>query len=132
MFSKTNLIATVVGSVWAYLGGILLWGMLGSSLFSEPNTNTGDQVHVIIACLISTFVVSTIYSKWSGGDYSLSKGATYGLWYGILIGFGERWYDYAFQMYTSTLNDAIINGILNIVFGVILGVLISLVYGKVK
>jgi uncharacterized membrane protein (DUF485 family) len=132
MFSKTNLIATIVGAIWAYIAGWLLWSYLGASLFSSPNTNTGDQVHVIIACVISTFVVSTIYSKWAGGDYSLSKGATYGLWYGILIGFGERWYDYAFQMYTSTLNDAIINGILNIVFGVVLGVLISLVYGKVK
>jgi len=132
MFSKTNLIATVVGAAWAYIGGLLLWDTIGSSLFSSPNTNPGDQIHVIIACVISTFAVSTIYSKWAGGDYSLSKGATYGLWYGILIGFGERWYDFAFQMYTSTLNDAIINGVLNIVFGVILGVLISLVYGKVK
>ena len=79
-----------------------------------------------------TNLISTIYSKWSGGDHSLAHGATYGLWIGILIGFGERWYDYAFQMYTSTLNDAIINGVLNIVFAVILGVLISLVYGKVK
>jgi uncharacterized membrane protein (DUF485 family) len=132
MFSKTNLIATVVGSVWAYIAGLLFWGYLGSSLFSAPNTNQGDQIHVIIACVISTFVVSTIYSKWAGGDFSLSKGATYGLWYGILIGFGERWYDYAFQSYPFTLNDAIINGVMNIVFGVILGVLISLVYGKVK
>lgn len=132
MFSKTNLIATIVGAIWAYVGGLLLWSYLGSSLFSAPSTNPGDQVHVIIACVISAFAVSTIYSKWAGGDHSLSNGATYGLWIGIMIGFGERWYDYAFQMYTSTLNDAIINGVLNIVFAVILGVLISLVYGKVK
>ena len=132
MFSKTNLISTVVGAVWAYLGGILLWDTIGSSLFSSPNTNVPDQMHVIIACIISAFAVSTIYSKWAGGDHSLTKGATLGLWYGILIGFGERWYDFAFQMYASTLNDAIINGVLNIVFGVVLGALISLVYGKVK
>jgi hypothetical protein len=132
MFSKTNLISTVVGAVWAYVGGMLLWDTLGSSLFSSPNTNPGDQMHIIIACVISAFAISTIYSKWSGGNHSLSHGATYGLWIGILIGFGERWYDFAFQMYTSTLNDAIINGVLNIVFGVVLGVLISLVYGKVK
>jgi hypothetical protein len=111
---------------------MLLWGYLGSSLFSTPNSNTGDLPHVIIACVISAFAVSTIYSKWAGGDYSLSRGATYGLWIGIMIGFGERWYDYAYQMYTSTLNDAIINGVLNIVFAVILGILISLVYEKVK
>ena len=61
-----------------------------------------------------------------------TKGATYGLWIGILIGFGERWYDYAFQMYTATLNDAIIGGVMNLVYGVGFGVLISMVYGKVK
>lgn len=132
MFSKTNLISTIVGAVWAYVGGMLLWDTLGSSLFSAPNTNVPDQMHLIIACVISAFAVSTIYSKLAGGEHSLSHGATYGLWVGILIGFGERWFDHAFQMYPFTLNDAIINGVLNIVLFVVLGVLISLVYGKVK
>lgn len=132
MFSKTNLISTVVGAVWAYVAGILLWQYLGASLFSAPSSNPGDTVHVIIACVISAFAISTIYSKWAGGEHSLTKGATYGLWIGIFIGFGERWYDFAFQMYTSTLNDAIISGVMNIVYGVVLGVLISMVYGKVK
>lgn len=132
MFSKTNLIATIVGAVWAYVAGLLLWIYLGASLFSTPSSNPGDTVHVIIACVISAFAISTIYSKWAGGDHSLTKGATYGLWIGIFIGFGERWYDYAFQMYTATLNDAIISGVMNIVYGVVLGALISMVYEKVK
>jgi len=132
MFSKTNLISTVVGTIWAYVSGLLLWNYLGASLFSNPSSNPGDTLHVIIACVISAFAISTIYSKWAGGDHSLTKGATYGLWIGILIGFGERWYDYAFQMYTATLNDAIIGGVMNLVYGVGFGVLISMVYGKVK
>lgn len=132
MFSKTNLISTVVGAVWAYVGGMLLWDTIGSSLFSSPSTNVPDQLHLIIACVISAFAVSTIYSKLAGSEHSIAHGASYGLWVGIFIGFGERWFDHAFQMYTSTLNDAIINGVLNIVFFVILGALISLVYGKVK
>lgn len=132
MFSKTNLISTVVGAAWAYFGGMLLWDTLGSSLFSAPSTNIPDQLHLIIACVISAFAISTIYSKLAGGDHSLSHGATYGLWVGILIGFGERWFDYAFQMYTTTLKDSIISGIMNIVLFVVMGILISMIYGKLS
>jgi len=131
MFSKTNLISTVVGAVWAYLGGWLIWGILGASLFSVPNESVPDQTHLIIACVISAFAFSVIYSKLAGGEHSLSHGATYGLWAGIFIGFGERWFDFAFGTIT-VLQDAIINGVLNIVFFVVLGALVSAVYGKVK
>ena len=132
MFSKSNLISTVVGALWAYFGGMLLWNILGSYLFENTSDNTPDQLHLIIACVILAFAFSTIYSKLSGGGHSLSHGAQFGLWVGVFIGFGERWFDYAFQWYPLTLNDAIISGVLNIVFFVILGVLASLVYGKMS
>ena len=131
MFSKSNLISTVVGALWAYFGGMLLWDILGPSLFENVNDNAPDQLHLIIACVISAFAFSTIYSKLSGGGHSLSHGAQYGLWVGIFAGFGERWFDFAFGNITL-LSDAIINGILNIVFFVVLGVLVSLVYGKIS
>ena len=131
MFSKTNLISTLVGALWAYFGGMLLWDILGSSLFENANDNTPDQLHLIIACVILAFAFSTIYSKLAGGGHSLSHGAQFGLWAGIFIGFGERWFDFAFG-HISTLQDAIINGILNIVFFVVLGILVSVVYGKLS
>ena len=129
MFSKSNLISTLVGALWAYFGGMLLWDILGPSLFENVNDNTPDQLHLIIACVILSFAFSTIYSKLAGGGHSLSHGAQFGLWAGIFIGFGERWFDFAFSA-TPVLMDAIINGVLNVVFFVILGVLASLVYGK--
>ena len=131
MFSKSNLISTVVGALWAYFGGMLLWDVLGASLFSDPSSDPANQLHLIIACVISAFVFSTIYSKLSGGGHSLSHGATYGLWVGVFIGFGERWFDFAFDQ-TPVLNDAIISGVLNIVFFVVLGILVSQVYGKMS
>jgi len=129
MFSKSNLISTVVGALWAFFGGKLLWEILGESLFSKVNDFEGDLLHLIIACVILAFAFSTIYSKLAGGGHSLSHGAQFGLWAGIFIGFGERWFDFAFNA-EPVLNDAIINGVLNVVFFVILGVLTSLVYGK--
>ncbi len=130
MFSKTNLISTVVGALWAYFGGMLLWGILGASLFENINDNAPDQLHLIIACVILAFAFSTIYSKLAGGGHSLSHGVQFGLWVGIFIGFGERWFDFAFQIYPTSLNDSIISGVMSIVFFVVLGVLASLVYGK--
>ncbi|MBN4085419.1 hypothetical protein JYT89_03655, partial [Flavobacteriaceae bacterium AH-315-B10] len=106
--------------------------ILGSSLFENAGGNEPDQLHLIIACVVLAFAFSTIYSKLAGGGHSLSHGAQFGLWVGIFIGFGERWFDYAFQMYPTSLNDSIISGVMNIVFFTILGVLASLVYGKMS
>ena len=93
MFSKTNLISTLVGTIWVYLGGYLLWVVIGPSL-GLSEADSVDQVHLIIACLISAFAFSTIYSK-LGGGHTTSNGAQFGLWAGIFIGLGERWFDVA-------------------------------------
>ena len=131
MFSKSNLVSTLVGGLWMYFGGYLLWDIIGSNLFENPGSAEADQMHLIIACIITAFVYATIYSKWSGGDHSLKNGANLGCWVGVLLGFGERWYDVAFGMQES-MQDAVINGVLNVVGGIVLGVLVSLVYGKLS
>jgi len=127
MFSKTNLISTLLGAIWLYFGGYFLWEVVGSSLFSSSQENNPEHLHLIIACLISAFAFSTIYSKLAGSN-STSQGAQFGLWVGILIGFGERWFDLAFSM--MNLNDTIVNGVLNLVVFVVLGIVVSLVSGK--
>ena len=138
MFSKTNLISTLVGAVWSFLGGYLLWNTLGTPLFEgHEGTATGlwkeapDQVHNIIAGLIMAFAFSTIYSKLADKGHSISHGATYGLLVGLFVGFGERWFDLAFANMTD-MTGAIINGVLNLVFYCVLGILTSVVYNKVK
>jgi len=131
MLSKTNLVSTLVNALWAYFGGYLLWEVLGSSIFENPGEAVPVQLHLIIACVISAFAFSTIYSKLSGGGHSLSHGAQFGLWVGIFTGFGERWFDFAFG-HINPLSDAIINGVINIVFFIVMGILTSLVYGKLS
>ena len=138
MFSKTNLISTLVGAVWSYIGGYLLWSKLGSSLFEgHEGSATGlwkespDQVHNIIAGIVVAFAFSTIYSKLSNSGHTISDGATYGLLVGLFIGFGERWYDFAFANMMD-MTGSIINGILNLVFYCILGILTSIIFNKVK
>ena len=35
MFSKSNLISTLVAKIWGFMGGYLLWGILADSFLSN-------------------------------------------------------------------------------------------------
>ena len=137
MFSKTNLISTIVTTLWAFLGGYLLWDTIGGSLMSEHETIVGllkaepDFLHLVLGCLVTAFVFCTVYSKWARGHHSLSEGAQFGLWIGLLMGVGSGLINYA----TSNMMDisgTMINAVLYIVYFVIMGILTSLVYGKMS
>ena len=137
MFSKNNLISTVVTALWAFFGGYLLWGMLvdpflqshlGAGAGNMPETP--DFIHLALGCLIMAWAFSAIYSKWARGAHSVSQGAEFGLMVGILIGFGSGLINYA----TSNLLDitgTLANGVTYIVFFVMMGILASMVYNKV-
>lgn len=138
MFSKANLISTLVTTVWGALGGFLFWGLIGDPyLMDHQGTATGvmkeepDMVVVVLGSLIAGFIFSTIYSKWARGSHSLSHGAQFGILVGLLIGFGDRLIEYGVANILD-LNGTIVNGIIYIVFFIIMGILASLVYGKVK
>ena len=138
MFSKNNLISTVVTSLWAFFGGYLLWGILGDSFLSEhlgPGAGTFPEepnfMYLVLGCIIMAWAFSTIYSKWARGAHNVSQGAEFGLILAILIGFGSGLIDYS----TGNILDmtgTLINGVIYIIFLVIMGVLASIVYGKLS
>ncbi|OUR94566.1 hypothetical protein A9Q87_02720 [Flavobacteriales bacterium 34_180_T64] len=137
MFSKTNLMSTLVTTIWGFFGGYLLWGLIGDPILKDHTVSSGlmkdppDFMHLVIGCLIVGFVVSTIYSKWARGAHSMSQGAQYGIWLGILMGLGSGMIDFA----TSNLLDlsgTLINAVVYIVHFGIMGVFVSLIYGKMK
>ncbi|MDY7397051.1 hypothetical protein UMM65_17550, partial [Aureibaculum sp. 2210JD6-5] len=89
--------------------------------------NPPDFIHLAIGCVIMAFAFSTIYSKWARGIHSISQGAQFGLWVGIMVGFGSGIIDYA----TSNLLDfqgALVNGLIYVVFNIIMGVLAAVIY----
>jgi hypothetical protein len=138
MFSKANLISTLVTTVWGALGGFLLWGLIADPYFKDhQGTATGvmkeepDMMVVVLGSLIAGFIFSTIYSKWARGSHSLTHGAQFGFWIGLLIGFGDRLIEYGVANVLD-LNGTIVNGIVYVVFFIIMGILASLVYGKTK
>jgi len=134
MFSKSNLISTIVTAIWSFMGGYLLWGIIADPFFQDHlGSATGlmkdpiDFVHLAIGCLIQGFAFSYIYSKWGHNAYSAGDGLKYGFWIGILAGFGNGLIDFA----TSNMLDftgALVNGIVYIVFFAIMGALAGLIY----
>ena len=135
MFSKTNLISTLVATLWGFFGGWILWGMIGDPILAEHVSTTSimkempDFPILVIGCLIVGFAFSTTYSKWARSTHGVSNGAQFGIWLGILVGLGGGLIDHS----TSNILDlagTIINSIIYIIHFAIMGILVSLVYGK--
>ncbi|UJH66250.1 hypothetical protein [Allomuricauda sp. SCSIO 65647] len=132
MFSKSNLLATLVGGIAMFVLGYVMFGMLGESLMEGHSLinamkDPPDFVHLLLGCLISAFALSTLYGKWARGHHSAKEGAEFGLWVGVFFGLGEGLIWFA----TSTMMDLtghLINAVLNIIFYIIIGIIIALIY----
>ena len=137
MFSKTNIIATIVNAIWAFAGGYLLWGIIADPYLSTQTKLSGvmkeapDFMWLAIGCLIMAFAFSTIYSKWARGAHSNSQGIQFGAWLGLLIGGGSGIIDYATANIMG-LKGTAVNAVVYIVFFAVMGLLASLIYSKVK
>lgn len=136
MFSKTNLISTIITAIWGFFGGWLLWGIIGDPMLVDHVVTAGlmkempDMGPLAIGCLIVGFAFSTLYSKWAQDTHAFPQGIQFGIWIGILIGLGGGLIDHS----TSNLLDlsgTIINAIIYVVHFVIMGILANLVYKKI-
>lgn len=138
MFTKNNIISTIVTALWAFFGGYFLWGILGESLMAgQEGSATGimkempDFLHLAVGCLILALAFSTIYKKWGAGGYNVSSGIQFGALVGLLQGFGSGIIDFATSN-MLTFQGAIINGAIYLVFFIIMGLLAGLIFSKVK
>jgi hypothetical protein len=138
MFTKQNLISTIVAAIWSFIGGYLLWGVLAESFMSNHmGTATGVFKEVpefgvlALGCLIQAFAFSGIFRKWGAANYSAMDGLKYGFWIGIFAGFGNALIDYAVSNMLD-LTGALVNGLIYVLFFTIMGLLVGFMYGKVK
>jgi len=135
MFSKANIISTIVLTIWAFGGGYLLWGILGENLFADHMLTDGlmkevpNLAYIFIGCLIQAFAFSTIYGKFGATSYSAGSGFALGFWIALLGGLGEGIIDFATADILD-LQGTLINFVLFIVFFGIMGLLAGLVYSK--
>jgi hypothetical protein len=132
MFTKQNLLATVVATVTMFVLGYLIWGVATVGFF-EGHTITDvmkdppDFPILILSNLIAAFALSTVYGKWARGYHSAGGGFEFGFWIGIFMGLGVGllWYS------TSNLMDMtghLVEAVLDIVYYGIVGMVIALMY----
>lgn len=135
MFTKANIISTIVLTIWGFGGGYFLWGILGENLFADHILTDGlmreipDLVYIFAGCLIQAFAFSTIYGRFGLNSYSAGSGFALGFWIALLAGLGEGLIDFATANILD-LQGTLMNFVLFIVFFGIMGLLAGLVYGK--
>ena len=137
MFSKSNLISTLVAGIWSFMGGFLLWGVLTVSFFEEHSTEGFLNLMkeepnfpvLALGCFLQAFIFSAIYKSYGAGKYSAKDGLAYGILVGVLFGFGNGLIDYAVENAFDSVGF-IANGFVYILFFGIMGVLAGLVYRK--
>ena len=67
MFSKSNIVSTLVATIWGFGGGYLLWGLLADPYFRE-NALTGTLVNFgiyLVFYLVMGLLVGLVYAKTS-------------------------------------------------------------------
>ncbi len=134
MFSKTNLLATLVGAIVMFFLGYLIWGLATVDFFKEHSVinvmkEVPDLGLIALGNLIGAFILSTLYSKWARGHHSLGQGFEFGALIGACIGIGMGLIWYA----TSNLMDLTgyaAEAVLDIIFYGVTGMVFSLVYQK--
>ncbi len=135
MFSKSNLIATVVTAVVMFFLGFIIWGVALANFF-EPymitDVSKEPMEFPLIAAsqLVGAFILCSIYRKWARGHHSASEGFQFGVAIGAFTGvaMGLMWYATTTMMnFTGFLVEAIVE----IVYYGIVGVVIALIYKAV-
>ena len=115
MFSRANIIATLVGFFILFILGWVFYGILAADFFEAQSTNNvmkdpPEMALIALSCLIQGFVLSTLYGKFAGGEHSFGKGFGLGAWIGAFLGFGVglMWYATSDLMtFTGSITDMV-------------------------
>ncbi len=132
MFSKSNVLATLAAAIAMFLLGYLIWGVITVDLFEQyvvgdVMKDPPDFVFILLGNLFQAFAMSTLYGKWARGNHSAKQGAELGIWFGIFVGLGVWFVQYATTNFMD-LTGYLIEAALEIVYYALIGIVIALVY----
>lgn len=138
MFTKTNLVSTIVTAIWSFMGGYFLWGVLADGFLNNhlgAATGVGKEIPEFgilgLGCLIQAFAFSTIFSHWGKERYTTLDGLKFGMLVGVLVGFGNGSIEYA-TTHVLDITGAMGNGLIYVFFYTVMGFLAGLVYNKIN
>ena len=135
MFSKSNLLATIAGFVTLMLLGFIFYTSIAEQFFIDHTVTAGlqkmdgDMVmpYLMIGSFLISLMMSTIYGKWSKGHYNIKGGITFGVYIGILFGFGMGLIQFS-TMNIMDLQGHLGDAVWSIFYYGIAGIVISKVY----
>ncbi len=108
MNAQKRILATVVGTVVAFFGGWIIYGMLAEGLFEGHMDNSlsrGEENMIwwalILGNLFLAYLLAYIFEHWNGGVKGIMAGLKIGVMIGLIMALG-----YDFMMYSmSTMMD---------------------------
>lgn len=129
MFSKSTLLATLIGFFVHFMLGWLIYDYLAASFFeqhanipmNEEDMNLG---FIALGSLLQIFVVANLFRKLNAGESRSPNGINLGIWIGVFVGLGINLMMYGTSApidLTGTLVDAVLNLILYGVTGAVIG-----------
>ncbi|TAI47987.1 hypothetical protein EW142_15155 [Flagellimonas allohymeniacidonis] len=134
MFSKSNLLATLIAGVVMFFLGFLIWGIATADFFEEHSIVNAMKAEpnlglIALGNLVGAFVLSTLYSKWARGHHSIGQGFQFGAWIGVFVGIsmGLIWYATAEWM---DLTGHVVEAVIDIAYYGIIGAVIAFIYQK--
>jgi len=132
MFSKSNVIATLVAGATMFIFGYVLWGILAESMMdghviTNVMKDPPDFLLIALGNVISAFALSALYSKWARGTHSVKEGAEFGAVTGIFAGLGTALVTYATASFMD-LTGHLLDAVLSLVFFIVVGIVIAMVY----
>lgn len=134
MFTKSNFLAALLGGIFIFLGGFIIWGGLLANFFAQhAGSATGvargepDIMYTVIGSFVEAFFMSTLYGRWANRNHTLKNGFEFGFILGALFGFGEGLIQFSVNN-VFDLTAVLVNGITTAIFMGLAGIIISLGY----
>lgn len=128
MFSKTTLLATVLGFVVFYLSAWFFYDMLAVNFFTAhnnvPMADAIDPLMISLGALIQSFIMANGYRLLYTDRYSVKTGFQLGTGFGLFVGFGMGLLQYG-TMQLMDISGTLVDGIWNIVMYGLIGATIG-------
>ena len=125
MFSKSTLLATLIGFISLFLLGYVIYVVLAASFFEQHtnipmNEEDMNMAFIALGSLFQVFVMANLFRKLSDGR----NGLHLGVWIGVFVGLGINLMMYGSSApldLTGTLVDAVLNIVLYGITGTVIG-----------
>jgi hypothetical protein len=137
MNAQKRILATVVGTVVAFFGGWIIYGMLGEGLMADHMDNSlsrGEENMIwwamIVGNLLVAYFFAYVYDHWNGGVKGFVPGLKIGVIIGLILGFGMGLMYYSRSTIYLDVTGVVIDTVLNAVWMGLIGGSVGFMYGR--